>query len=285
MAKKMHFLSFLAYFLLSIYPLLITSDDYLQSFAYGGCSQVKYTPGTPYESNLNSLLTSLVNSATYSSYNKYSIIGSSQQDILYGLYQCRGDISMPDCATCVARAVSQVGNLCPQTCGGAMQLQGCLIKYDNTSFIGVEDKTVAAKKCGPPASVDGDDLGRMDAVLTGLAGAGGLYRVVGAGNVQGVAQCVGDLSMGQCQDCLGDAIKRLKSECVGTVYGDVFLAKCYARFSSSGAHAFAKSNHGSSHSESEKTFAIIIGLLAGVALLIIFLTFMKRVFFGGNHGK
>ena len=38
-----------------------------------------------------------------------------------------------------------------------------------------------------------------------------------------------------------------------------------------------------SHSDSEKTFAIIIGLLAGVALIIIFATFMRRVF--GGNGK
>lgn len=38
-----------------------------------------------------------------------------------------------------------------------------------------------------------------------------------------------------------------------------------------------------SYSEGEKTFAIIIGLLAGVALLIIFLTFVRKVF--GGNGK
>lgn len=36
-----------------------------------------------------------------------------------------------------------------------------------------------------------------------------------------------------------------------------------------------------STNDSEKTFAVIIGLLAGVALLIIFLTFVRKVF-GGN---
>lgn len=39
---------------------------------------------------------------------------------------------------------------------------------------------------------------------------------------------------------------------------------------------------GNSHTDGEKTFAIIIGLLAGVALVIIFLTFLKKVF--GGHG-
>ena len=41
-------------------------------------------------------------------------------------------------------------------------------------------------------------------------------------------------------------------------------------------------NADSSHNDGEKTFAIIVGLLAGVALLIIFLTFMRKVFEGSG---
>ncbi|CDP01642.1 unnamed protein product [Coffea canephora] len=282
--KLRRFLPLFPIFLCLFSLFIIPSHSSLDSFIYGGCSQIKYTPDSPYESNLNSLLTSLVNSATYAAYNKYSVTGSSPQDVVYGLYQCRGDLSMPDCATCVTRAVSQFGGLCPQTCGGALQLQGCFVKYDNTSFIGQEDKTVVMKKCGPSNGFDTDAMNRRDAVLGSLGSAGGLYRVGGAQDIQGVAQCVGDLSMGQCQDCLSEAIKRLKTECGGAVFGDMFLGKCYARYSTSGDHAYAaRSDHGSSHSDSEKTFAIIIGLLAGVALIIILATFMRRTF--GENGK
>lgn len=157
---------------------------------------------------------------------------------------------MPDCATCVAKAVSQFSSLCSQNCGGALQLQGCFVKYDNTSFIGVEDKTIVMKKCGPSDGYDIDAMNRRDAVLgslmSGAGGGGGLYRVGGSQDIQGVAQCVGDLSMGECQDCLSEAIKKLKSECGGgAVFGDMFLGKCYARYSTSGAHAYAsKPDHG-----------------------------------------
>jgi len=40
---------------------------------------------------------------------------------------------------------------------------------------------------------------------------------------------------------------------------------------------------GKSGNEGEKTFAIIVGLLAGVAILIIFLAFLRRLCEG--HGK
>ncbi|XAR73557.1 hypothetical protein NMG60_11007558 [Bertholletia excelsa] len=272
-------LPFLTFLLSFSFLISASSTDY---FLYGGCTQEKYAPNSPYESNLNSLLTSLVNSATYSSYNKFTIMGSNQNDVVYGLYQCRGDLAMPDCATCVARAVTRAGDFCPQDCGGAVQLQGCFVKYDNDSFIGVEDKTVVLKKCGPSTGYDTDAMSRRDAMMGSMAGAGGSFRAGGSGDIQGVAQCVGDLSGDQCQDCLSEAIGRLKRDCGTAVYGDMFLAKCYVRYSIGGAHDSSKSN-GSSHGEGEKTFAIIIGLLVGVALLIIFLTFMRRLF--GWNGK
>lgn len=231
-------------FTLQIFFLTTPASSSTDTFLYGGCSQIKYAPASQFESNLNSLLSSLVNSATYSPYNKYTIMGSSPQDVVYGLYQCRADMAMPDCATCVARAVTHLAPLCSQTCGGAVQLEGCFVKYDNVSFIGSEDKTVVMKKCGPSDGESADQMGRRDAVLAGLNGAGGPYRVGGSEDVQGVAQCVGDLSMGQCQDCLTEAIRRLKAECGGAVFGDMFLGKCYARYTTSGARVYSRSNHG-----------------------------------------
>ncbi|KAK3218542.1 hypothetical protein Dsin_012512 [Dipteronia sinensis] len=276
-------LIFLFTFLVSLSLSSSSSSSSTDSFVFGGCSQQKYSHDSAYESNLNSLLTSLVNSATYSSYNNYTIMGSSPQDVVYGLYQCRGDLAMPDCATCVARAVTQLGSLCPENCGGALQLQGCYVKYDNTTFLGVEDKGVVLKKCGPSVGYDVEVMGRRDAMLSGLVGTGGIYRVGGSGEVQGLAQCVGDLSFGECQDCLSQAIGRLKSDCGTADYGDMFLGKCYARYSTGGTHISYTPHNDKSSNGGEKTFAIIIGLLAGVALVIIFLTFIRKIFEG--HGK
>ncbi|KAI4299609.1 hypothetical protein L6164_033051 [Bauhinia variegata] len=259
-----------------------SASDSTDSFLFGGCTQQKYSPDSPYQSNLHSLLTSLVNSATYSSYNNYTIVASTQSDVVYGLYQCRGDLAIPDCATCVARAVTRIGSTCSQTCGGAVQLEGCYVKYDNATFLGVEDKTVILKKCGPSVGYNPDAMSSRDAVLAGLSGSGGAFRGVGSGNVQGMAQCAGDLSFVECQDCISEAIRRLRSDCGTADSGDMFLGKCYARYSTGGAHADSKA-HDKSSNEGEKTFAIIVGLLAGVALLIIFLVFLRRAF--GGEGK
>ncbi|MED6107515.1 Plasmodesmata-located protein 7 [Stylosanthes scabra] len=269
-------LSFTIFLSLIFFPSIITPSSIIDSYLYGGCTQQKYTPNSPYEANLNSLLTSLVNSATFSTYNNFTMVGGSQQDAVYGLYQCRGDLSMPDCAACVARAVTKAGDMCRGSCGGAVQLDGCYVKYDNATFLGVEDKVVVLKQCGPSVGYNPEGMGSRDAVLGGLAGSGGPFRQGGSGEVRGIAQCVGDLSYGECQDCVSEAISKLKSDCGTADYGDMFLGKCYARYSIGGAHQVSKA-HGKYGKGGERRFAMIIGILAGVAILIIFLAFLSKI--------
>lgn len=258
-----------------ILPSINSATD---TFVYGGCSQTKYAPGTPYESNVNSILTSLVNSAMSAPFNEFkvSVPGSSPTDVVYGLFQCRGDLSESDCKGCVAHAVGQLGTICMESLGGALQLDGCFIKYDNISFFGTEDKSVAMKRCGPSIGVDSEGLTRRDGVLDSLASSGAdqYFRTGGSENFHGVAQCVQDLSTNKCQDCLTDAIGRLKSECATATWGDVFLGKCYVRFTESGS--YTKSTGSSNDDEVEKTLAILIGLIAAVALLVVFLSIISK---------
>ena len=154
----------LSFSYLFVFLVIISSKTFItpsssatNSFVFGGCSQLKYTSGSPYENNVNSLLTSLVNSAMSTTYNNFTVPGiESPQDTLYGLFQCRGDLMGNDCSRCVAFAVSQLGTLCVDSFGGALQLEGCFVKYDNTSFLGVEDKTEVVKKCGPSIGYDSE---------------------------------------------------------------------------------------------------------------------------------
>ncbi|CAN8266883.1 unnamed protein product [Cochlearia groenlandica] len=261
----------------------------VDTFIYGGCSQQKYSPGSPYESNVNSLLTSFVSSASLSTYNNFTVvddgISGEKTNPVFGIYQCRGDLSSStgsgDCVRCVARAVSRLGSLCSGACGGALQLDGCFVKYDNASFIGVEDKTVVVRRCGSPVGYNSDELNRRDSVVGYLAASsnGGSYRVGVSGDLLGVAQCTGDLSSGECQDCLMEAIGRLRSDCGDAAWGDVYLAKCYARYYGRGGHSRSNGyggNHENNDDEIEKTLAIIVGLIAGVTLLVVFLSFMAK---------
>lgn len=273
--------SILVYFLnISIFTYPSTST--VDTFIYGGCSQLKYAAGTPYQSNVNSILSSLVNSASLSNFNnfKISLPGTAQSDVVYGLFQCRGDLGTSDCRDCVSHSVSRLGVLCPDSTGGAVQLDGCFVKYDNVSFLGVEDKSVVLKKCGPSIGYDSDTLTRRDAVLGYLTAEGQFFRVGGSGKVQGVAQCVQDLSVSECQDCLAEATGQLRNECGSAAWGEMFLGKCYARYSDRGHHLRRDSND-----ETQKTLAILIGIIAGVALVITLLSGLSKLCDDNKDGK
>ncbi|KAA8529012.1 hypothetical protein F0562_033500 [Nyssa sinensis] len=291
-------LSSLLGFFLTISVLTHPSTSTIDSVIYSGCTQLKCAPGTPYESNVNSALTSLVNSASSLNFNsvKISLPGSSKNDIVYGLFQCRGDLSNSDCKDCVAHSVSQLNIICGDSTGGALQLEGCFVKYDNISFLGVEDKTVVSKDCGPLTGYDSGSLTQRDATMNFLAAGGQYFRTGGSGNVQGVAQCVQDLSPSECQDCLMEAIGRLRSECASAQWGNMFLVKCYALYSVRGDSPNTESpnrefpnrdhgydynygyeyDHGDDNNDVERTLAILFGLLAGVSFIVICIYYFRK---------
>ncbi|XP_068659423.1 plasmodesmata-located protein 7-like isoform X2 [Aristolochia californica] len=257
-AEKMESLALLFLFLFSLAPfrLVYSSSD---TFLYGGCSQLKYAGDSNFQPNLNSLMTSIANSATFVSYNNFTISGSSSADRVYGLYQCRGDLTTSECTTCVQHCVSQLGILCLDSIGGSLQLDGCYVRYNTDVFA------------------------RRDEVLGGLVNGGGTYRVDSASYVKGMSQCVGDLSPEACSECVSQAAETMKGVCPGSNSGEVYLGKCYARFAVGGSYSRASSND--SEDETGKTLAIIVGLVAVVALIIVFLAFIRKVFEDHGDGK
>ncbi|XP_024991310.1 cysteine-rich repeat secretory protein 12-like [Cynara cardunculus var. scolymus] len=229
MLQRMLCFSFIL-FSITFYFLSVSATN---SVIYTECSQLCFTSMTPYESNLNSLFTSIVDSASSSNFNTYEVspLGSSQSDVVYGLFQCQGDLSFSDCKDCVASGVSQLKTTCSMSTFGTMQLEGCLVKYDNTPFFGVEDNREVNKRCGPTIGFNSDVLSRLDATLTDiLAGNGQFFRRGGHGSMHALAQCVLDLSTSECEDCLSEARRRLKSECGLSTWGDMYLGKCYIRY-------------------------------------------------------
>ncbi|PWA58528.1 gnk2-like domain-containing protein [Artemisia annua] len=220
--------------------LSIVSISALNSNIYIQCSQSCFVSTTPYESNVISLFTSLVDSATVCNFNKFAICppGYSQNNIVYGLFQCRGDLSFSDCKECVMSSITQLKATCPVSTGGAIQLDGCFVKYDNFSFFGDENRGEVLKRCGPPVAYNSDVLSRIDNALAYLiAGNGKYFRAIDYG---GHTRC------GTVQ-----ASGKLRSECAPSTWGDMYLGKCFIRYADqavNGANSDGNTYTGSSNS-------------------------------------
>lgn len=270
-----------------------------QSFVYEGCSQEQYSAGSNYENNLNSLLGNLLRQASDTDY--YNASAGSGSDAVYGLYDCRGDLSGDDCANCIKNAMSQISNVCLRTRGARIQLDGCFMHYDRINFFGQTDSSFIYKNCGGTLSSDGNFNNHLNTVLSNLMTANSVnsngFRVTSSGDsstgfVHGLAQCEGDLSVSDCGDCINAAVQRLKDNCGTAVSGQVYLSKCYVRYAQDVFYRDSSGNGNGSSSDNGgddagKTVAIIIGLLAGVALIVVFLSFLRQVFkhgHGHSHG-
>jgi hypothetical protein len=62
----------------------------------------------------------------------------------------------------------------------------------------------------------------------------GSNRLFYTGEYQSVfvlGQCEGDLSSGDCGDCVNTAVQSVKSECGDSISGQLYLNKCYLSYS------------------------------------------------------
>ncbi|GAB4834180.1 hypothetical protein Ancab_032445 [Ancistrocladus abbreviatus] len=248
------------------------------TFIYAGCSQEKYQPNSPFESNLNSFFSSIVNSASQTSYNSFTLgsdTSATNDAAIYGLYQCRGDLKVSDCANCIQSSVSQIGLVCPSSYGASFQLDGCSLRYEHVDFLGKLDTSVMYKKCSKSTSNDVEFFKRRDDVLADLQGATG-FRVSTSGLVQGFAQCTGDLSQGDCSSCLSQAVSQLKNLCGSAAAAQVFLGNCYAQYWAAGYYDVDSGTASNNEDDVGKTVATVVGIVGAVAVFIVVLSVCRK---------
>ena len=138
-----------------------------QIFIYYACSEEKFQPNTPSETNLNSLLSLFVSSSSQALYKSFAIgndTNASSESSVYGLYQCRGDLRTQECTKCVKKAVSEVGLACPNSYSGGLELDECSVRFEHFDFLGELDTSIRFKKCSKSASHDGEFIRRRDDV-------------------------------------------------------------------------------------------------------------------------
>ncbi|CAL9083021.1 unnamed protein product [Musa acuminata var. zebrina] len=243
------------------------------SFIYAGCSPSKYDPNSPFQNNLTPVLTSIVSGASLASYSSYKSGDDSSGAAAYGLYQCRNDLNAGDCSACVQSAVGQLNLVCAASFAASLQLDGCFVRYSNEDFLGKPDTTMVYRKCSTSTSNDGEFFRRRDDVLADLQ-TGVSFRVSSSGTVQGYVQCLGDLSAADCSACLAQAVGQLKNACGSALAADIYLAQCFARYWASGH--YLPSSADNSEDDIGRTVAIIVGILAGLALIVVFLSFLRK---------
>ncbi|KAJ0962356.1 hypothetical protein J5N97_030184 [Dioscorea zingiberensis] len=174
------------------------------------------------QTSINKVLSDLVSEATISGFSTSSFGQGS--NLVYGLAQCRGDVSSDDCATCIADAAKKLQAVCPMKADARVWYDYCFMRYDTSDFIGKADTGYAiiyfnVENATNPEKFD-KEVGslmskvREQAVQQGSGGLGrGKSLFTPFITIYGLAQCTRDLEPLPCAQCLSSAVEKFPDYC------------------------------------------------------------------------
>ncbi|PQQ09727.1 cysteine-rich receptor-like protein kinase 10 [Prunus yedoensis var. nudiflora] len=238
-------------FFLSPILFLISTQSLAQppDFRSYSCSSEKgnYTTDSTYQTNLNTLLTSL--SSPFNNGNGYGFYNSSygeNADEVHAIGLCRGDVTGDTCRACLSNSTQKLTQLCPNQKEAFGFYDECMLRYANCSIYRAMETSPAFWLWNPynvSSDVDGfyQELRRLLEDLSGQAAANGSLRKFAEGTtttpnfqtIYGIAQCTPDLAEEVCSDCLVGAMGDIPKCCQGKQGGRVVRPSCNVRYESS----------------------------------------------------
>ncbi|KAK7324775.1 hypothetical protein VNO77_28609 [Canavalia gladiata] len=227
------------FFSLTLLLLLQTSLGANPLFHFCSNSE-NFAAHSPYESNLKTLINSLIYKTPSTGFGVGSV-GQYQNQKAYGLALCRGDVSASECKTCVSEATKEILNRCQYNKGATVWYDNCMFKYLDTDFFGKIDNTSKFYLLNVQNVSDPATFNYMTKELLSLLAykasmipkmyATGELKIGGESEkIYGLTQCTRDLSSSECKKCLDDAISKLPNCCDGKEGGRVVGGSCNVRY-------------------------------------------------------
>ncbi|CAN1165890.1 Cysteine-rich repeat secretory protein 55 [Linum perenne] len=177
------------------------------------CSGPKNTTlDSEYQAHFDTLMTSLTEHAPLHNGFYQNDVGKHDKRI-YGLAQCRGDISATNCKSCIRKATSTSVDIgCVASNDVMIWLRWCFLRYSNRSFFGKWDGTGIAEAKETTPFEDPEVVSRGVELMNGLSVTtprrSSMFetRMIDlgprSGKRYGMAQCTGDMDLEGCMECL-----------------------------------------------------------------------------------
>ncbi|KAE8077897.1 hypothetical protein FH972_016415 [Carpinus fangiana] len=192
------------------------------------------TTENEFQTNLKNLLDTLVLKGPVSD-GFYKTETGKKANKVYGLVQCRGDMSAGNCANCTKDATAEALSKCPKSKEVSVWFTWCFLRYSNDSFFGIMEQ-------GSVAITNDTDFDDPYAISKGLFFMGGLASTapnqprmfqtavldVGqSGKRYGVAQCSLDISRGDCGVCLDAQLASFRTTIGNKRWWETYGPSCF----------------------------------------------------------
>ncbi|GLJ33765.1 hypothetical protein SUGI_0678650 [Cryptomeria japonica] len=279
--------------LISVIPnfVLCLDDDPQIVEAGHGCSLISTTNLTALTENRKNVFSLLAKNMSSTGFAVAS--SGNGTDKVYGLAQCRNDLSMEDCTQCYTAATEQIVKYCPIEIGVRMIFDGCFLRYENETFFdqavdGGNSNVCLSDASGSSPTLFNETALRLlaDVKSKALKKEGFATDEISAKGlpttIYGLAMCRRTLSTNSCDVCLQHASK-LVQRCFSRQDGRALDAGCYLRyypsfFLHSLFFLFTKLldfvTNSFSTAKHRKTLLIVVGTLGGVALVALLLVLL-----------
>ncbi|KAL1220873.1 putative cysteine-rich receptor-like protein kinase 23 [Cardamine amara subsp. amara] len=205
------------------------------------CSGTTFSRTSTYFSNLEILLSSLSSrNASYSTVSQSTIVGEPPNRIT-GLFDCSEDFSPEACRNCVAFAVKDTLNWCPNERDVTLNYEECTLRYYSTIVVTAQDPTYVYHICPNTTTYSRNStyFTNLRTLLSSLSSLNASYSTgfqnATAGQapdtVTGLFLCRGDVSPEVCGSCVNFAVKNTFSRCPNVKEVVAYYDECTLRYS------------------------------------------------------
>ncbi|RWR88264.1 putative receptor-like protein kinase isoform X1 [Cinnamomum micranthum f. kanehirae] len=222
---------------LSIFHPLTTAQPLYQNCE----TALNYTSNSTYASNLKTLLASLPSNASRNN-GFYNTTVGTNQDPVYGLVLCRGDVTPARCQSCVDEAINMIKWVCSNSKIASIWYAHCQLRYSDKRFFSLmEDAGKITLYNTARINNPTQFAPFLNDLLSNLSNRAandpslGMFatektKFMGSQDVYGLVQCTRDLSMNDCSSCLEGALRYLMGCCSSYIGARVLTTSCNLRF-------------------------------------------------------
>uniref|UniRef100_A0A6M2E646 non-specific serine/threonine protein kinase n=1 Tax=Populus davidiana TaxID=266767 RepID=A0A6M2E646_9ROSI len=237
---KMFALKF-SIFLLSFAALTEAQDSIS---LYHECSNTTFVRNSPYEANLDILLSSLAGNATRNDINGF-YNASTGHDVneVYGLFLCRGYVSVEGCLECVNLARNEVVQRCPIQKEAIIWYDQCFLRYSNSNIFSSLSQTPSVYMSNTQKITVDVEFNKLlvntisDAVNVAASAPSGEKKLATKKEIYKLreslyvlVQCTPDLSKNDCNQCLLQAILSISVCCNNKRGVRILFPSCNFRY-------------------------------------------------------
>ncbi|XP_009108599.1 cysteine-rich receptor-like protein kinase 5 [Brassica rapa] len=230
-------------FLLAFFITYLRASAQLQDPTYVSqlCTN-RISRNTTYFFNLQTLLTSLSSNSAFFSMGSQSLTKGQNDDMVFGLYLCKGDLSPEACGDCVLFATKDAPTRCPGGKEFLIQYDECMLGYSDRNIFSDAVTTTRIITWNPQKITEDQDLSdRFNHAVVALINksakeaansrtkkfAANKTNFTSSRTIYTSVQCNPELSGEDCVTCLQRSIKDFYFNSVG---GRVLVPSCNSRY-------------------------------------------------------